>query len=107
MLPRFLKICWRVEIFFCIVTAGTKNALGIFQLWFKFFVASFFKRLGIFFSREAGERNAPVVGAFTPVSFFVYGDDHPSLPNHSVSFQNTRPLDTHESAKELLLDSRL
>jgi len=24
-----------------------------------------------------------------------------------VLFQNTRPLDTHESAKELLLDSRL
>jgi len=27
------------------------------------------------FSREAKERDSPVVGAFTPVSLFGYGDD--------------------------------
>jgi len=30
----------------CIATAGTKTALGIFQVWFNYFAASFFKALG-------------------------------------------------------------
>jgi len=34
----------------------------------------FSKALGIYFSWEVEERNAPVVGAITPVSLFVYGD---------------------------------
>jgi len=29
----------------CSATAGTKTALGIIQLWFKYFAASFFKTL--------------------------------------------------------------
>jgi len=61
-------------------TAGTKTALDIIQLWFNYFASSFFNALAIYVSREAKERNAPVVGAFSPVSLFVYGDDHPSLP---------------------------
>ena len=31
----------------CNSTAATKNALGIFQLWFNYFAASFFKELGV------------------------------------------------------------
>jgi len=38
-----------------------------------------------------------MVGAFTPVSLFVYGDDQ--FANLPVPFQNAMTLDTHESAK--------
>jgi len=61
------------------------------------------------FSREGNERDALVVNAFSPVSLFVYGADHPSLKSFSAppSYpQNTKPIHTHESAKEILLDSR-
>ena len=51
---------------------------------------------------EAMERDALVVWAFIPASFCSYGDDHISN-SLSVTFQNTRQLDTHESlAKDLL-----
>jgi len=43
------------------------------------------------------QRDAAVVGSFTPVSFFVYGDDQ--FTNLSVPFQNAMTLDTHESAE--------
>jgi len=44
--------------------------------------------------------------ATAPVSLFVYGDDHPSLPIFRCSSRTPGHFDTHESAKELL-DSRL
>jgi len=62
------------NLFYCATTA-TKTALGIIQLWFDYFAASFFKALGVHFSREARERDAPVVGEFTPVSLSVYRED--------------------------------
>jgi len=73
----------------------TKTALGIIQLWFNYFAASFYKALGVYFSLEAKERDAPVVGAFTPVPFSVYRDDQ--FANLSVPLQNAMPLDTHTS----------
>jgi len=76
----------------CTATAGTKIALGIIQLCFSYFAASFFKARGIHFSKEAEERYTSVVGAFAPVSRFLYGDDGLSLPV-SVLFQNTSPHD--------------
>jgi len=42
---------------------------SLLQLYFR---ASFFKALGIHFSRESKERYALAVGAFTLVSLFVY-----------------------------------
>ena len=64
-------------VFYC--TAGTKTVLGVLQLRFNYFVASFFKAFGINLSKEANENDALAVDAFTPVSFLLYGDDHPSV----------------------------
>jgi len=50
--------------------------------------------------RVIREIYVPVVGAIFPVSLLVCGMITPA--NLSESFQNTRPLDTHEAAKELL-----
>jgi len=44
--------------------------MGIFQLCFNYFEASFFKALGLHLSREA-ERDAREVSAFTPVALFA------------------------------------
>jgi len=38
----FSKICWRVKIW----SVLTKTALGVIQLWFNYFMASFFKAHG-------------------------------------------------------------
>jgi len=67
----------------------TKTAPGIIQLWFSYFEVSFYKALGVHFSREAKDRDASVVGAFTPVSLSVYRDDQ--FANISVPFQNAMP----------------
>jgi len=48
-------------------------------------------------SWETKERDAAVVGSFTPVSLFVYGDDQ--IANLSVPFQNAMPLDTQYPAQ--------
>jgi len=74
----------------CNSTAATKNALGIFQLWFNYFAASFFKELGVHFSREFKERDVPVAVAFHRASLLVYRDDHSFLPIFLVTFQNTK-----------------
>jgi len=57
----------------CSATATTKTELGIIQLWFNYFAASFYRELGIRFFWEAKERDAQAVGAFTPAYLFVYG----------------------------------
>ena len=47
------------------------------------FGASFFKALGIGYNRYTFPRrlkDALVVSAFSLISLFVHGDDHPSLP---------------------------
>jgi len=48
-------------------------------------------------SRETKQRDAAVVGSFTPVFLFVYGDDQFAIL--SLLFRNAMPLDTHDSAK--------
>ena len=48
-------------------------------------------------SWEVKQRDAAVVGSLIRISLFVYGADQ--FVNLSVHFQNTMPLDTHESAK--------
>ena len=48
-------------------------------------------------SRETKQRDAAVVGSFSPIFLFVYGDDQFAIL--SVPFQNAMSLDTHESAK--------
>ena len=59
-------------------------------------VQLFSRHLGMHSSLETKQRDAAVVGAFTPVSFFAYGDDQ--FTNLSVPFQNGMTLNTHESA---------
>jgi len=49
-------------------------------------------RHGMHSSWETKKRDAAVVGSFTPVFLFVYGDDQ--FPNLSVPFQNAMPLAT-------------
>jgi len=97
MFSSFLENVMESGNLFCCATAATKTALCVTQLWFNYFAASFCKALGVHFSREAKERNAPVVGAFIPVSLSVYWDDHDQFANLSVSFRNAVPLDTHTS----------
>ena len=46
ILPRILKNLLENENLLCSATAGTKSALGIIQLWFNYFAASFFKVIG-------------------------------------------------------------
>jgi len=64
---------------------------------------------GIFFqgtwhtlSSEAKVRDASVDSAFFSVSLLVYGDYHHNSCQSLASFQNTRPRETLDSAKELL-----
>jgi len=45
ILPRFLKNLLESENSHCNATAWTKTALGIIQLWFSYFAASFFNAL--------------------------------------------------------------
>jgi len=92
MLPGFVEKLLGSGNLFCSVTAATKTAVVIIQLWFHYF-------RGILAHIVLGRlsRDALVVGSLTPVSIFVYGDDQ--FANRSVSFQNAMPLDTHESAK--------
>ena len=68
-------------------------SVGIIQLWFHYF-------RGILVCTrpwEAKQRDALVVGSFTPVSLFVYGNDQ--FDSRSVTFHNAMPLHIHESAK--------
>jgi len=88
----FSKICWRLEICSAVLRTQRKPH------W----VSSSFGSIILAASRhrlswEAKQRDAAVVGSFTPVSLFVDGDDQ--FANLSVLFQNAMPLDTHESAK--------
>jgi len=52
----------------------TKTALGVLQVIFNLFPASFLKLLGIYFSRKAKEKNPSVLVALLSVPRFVYGD---------------------------------
>ena len=60
-------------------------------------VQLFSRHLGIHSSWEAKQRDVAIVGSFTPVSLFVYGDDQ--FANLLVPLQNPMTLGTHESAK--------
>ena len=82
----------------CGATAVSKTALDIVQLWFKYFAASCFKALGVYFFRKAKEQYAPVACAFSPIPLFKSVNNHHSLTNLSVPFQHTRRPDKHESA---------
>jgi len=60
-------------------------------------VPLFSLHVGIHSAWEDKQRDALVVGSFTPGSLFVYENDQ--FANLSVPFQNAMPLDTHQSAK--------
>jgi len=64
MLPGFLENVLESENLFCSATASTKLHWVSFSL-----VQLFSRHLGIHSSWEANERDAAVVGSFTPVSF--------------------------------------
>jgi len=68
----------------CSVAGATKSALGDLKLCFNYFALSFCNELGTHSSWEAKKRDTPVVGAFTPVSLVVNGDDQ--FANLSVPF---------------------
>jgi len=46
MFPRFLENLLESGILFCCPADTTKTALGIIQLWFNYFAASFYKAIG-------------------------------------------------------------
>jgi len=99
MLPGFLEDWLEIGNLLCSATAATKTALGVLQLCFNYFALSCFNELGTHSSFEAKERDTPAVGAFTPVSLVVYGDDR--FANFSVPFHDAMTLDAHESAKPI------
>ena len=66
MLPRFLKNLLESGNLLCSATAATKTALGTTQLF-----QLFSRHLGIHSSWEAKQKDAAVVGLFTPVSLFL------------------------------------
>jgi len=94
MLPGLLENLLESENLVCRSTAATKSALVACH---PTLVPIFSRHLAIHPSWETKQRDAPVVGSFTPVSHFAYGDDH--FATLSVPFQNAMSLDTHESAK--------
>ena len=64
--------------------------------WVSSSLVQFFSwHYGMHSSWETKQRDAVVVGPFTPVSLFVYWDDQ--FANLSVLFQNAMPLDTQPS----------
>jgi len=67
MLPGLLENLLESGNLFCSATAATKTTLGITQLWF-----SNFRGILAYSSWKAKQRDALVVGSFTPVSHFVY-----------------------------------
>jgi len=99
ILPRSVNILVKTENLICSATARTKSALGIIQLWFNYDRGISFQgiRRILFLGGYGGD--TPAVTAFTPVLLRVWGWS-PQYFNLSVISQNTRPLGTHESAKE-------
>jgi len=69
----------------------TGNHPALVQLFRGIFLQGTWRTL----SMEAKERDAPVIGAFTPVHLSVYRDDQ--FANLSVPLQNAMRLDTHTS----------
>jgi len=53
------------------VTARTKTALVVLQLWFNCFTASFCKALGMQFSIEVKDRDAKLAVALSPLFLLV------------------------------------
>ena len=95
---RFLQNLLQSENLVFSATAGTKTALGIIQLSFNYFVASFFKALGIHFSRETKEGDAMVASVFSPVSFASCVSGWSSrFANLSLPFRNIPGYLTHTS----------
>jgi len=71
MFLRFLENLLESGILFCCATAATKTAPGIILLGSNYFAASFYKALGVRFSREAKERDAPIL-VHSLLSHFLY-----------------------------------
>jgi len=65
-------------------------------------MSSLFNALGIQSSREAKEKDDPVVNAFSLDSYFAYEDDPPVCQSFG-GLQNNMPLDTHKLVEEFLL----
>ena len=81
MLTWFTKLCSRVKIWSLMLLPGRKLHLVSSNSGSTISHHSFFKALGIHVSSNANERGVPVVSVFHPFHFFVYKDDHDSLPN--------------------------
>jgi len=76
--PRSLENSLKFENLFCWAGARAKTTFGILQLKSNFFTGSFFKALGMRFSREL-KREKPLYLVHS-YSLLVYGNNHSSLP---------------------------
>jgi len=88
------KFSGEQTLVFCVM-ARMEIALSIFQFLFNCFATSFFKALGMYFSREVKERDATVVIAFSPVSLFAYGDDHTPVCQSFGALTEYQDIATH------------
>jgi len=100
-LPGILENLLESRIFFCSATAATK-ARGVSSSFgsiiFVRLVQLFsFNYVQLFSSWETKQRDAAVVGSFTPVSLLWIGTVN--LLKLSALFQNAMPLDTHKAVK--------
>jgi len=94
----FSKICWRVKRWHVVLRPRRKPH------WVS--PAIFFKALSLQISMEAKKRGTLVVGTLLPDPVLLCGDNHPNLPILRCPSRTPGNL-THESAKEVLICSRL
>ena len=104
----YRKFTWEWKFCLYSATVRTNTFPGIIQLWFNYFAASSFKALGndMHFSLEAKERCPGSCRRIHSCLPCEWGRS-PQSANLSAPSENTRPPDTHTSAKELCVRSRL
>jgi len=88
MLPGFLENLLKSGNLFYMCYGSNENRTGYHPVLVQLF--SWYH--GMHSSWETKQRDSAVVGSFTPVCLFVYGDNQ--FANLSVPFQNATPLDT-------------
>jgi len=95
MFQRFLENLLVSLILLCCATSTTKTALGIIQLWFNYFAASFYKALDAHFPWTL-RREMPQQLVHSLLSSFLF-IGMISLPTFLVPLQNAMRLDMHTS----------
>jgi len=106
ILSRFLKYLFGNKNLVCSAASRTKTASSIIQIWLNYISPHVFQTLVIHFPMKTKDWDDSVVSEFIPVSLFSI-KRITQFVKLLVASQNTGLLETHESAKEFLFDSRI